>query len=785
MILLFQAAGLLAMGASWLGLFLAAKRLAVIGRIPADWRYYWLLACAGWGGALVIIVEVASAFRAIDVGPLALGWLAFAGLIQAASGRLKLAPTAGGVGLPPGGTKARGSFLALARGLPRDDRLILSGVAAMVIFLGLIGATFPATNWDSLTYHLPRVMRWIQQHSVAHFPTNNDRQIQFGPWAAFVEIHVFLFTGGDRFVNAVQWFAMVSSLVASSLLAAQLYDLAVPAKLRDLENRRRASILAAALAATLPMGLVESMTPQTDYVASFWYLALMAFGLAALQKAENWYFTAGMVLSLGAGLLAKATMLVYAAPVGLACGVWLARARLPAGRRIAVVAVFLAGVLALNGPHWARNWAVYGSPLGGREIMETEENRRVSASVFFSNLIRNASLHSNTGVTPLTRALNRVLSALHAVTGLDPNDEGTTYPGSRFQFIDEWSIYDCYASCFWHLVLVGAAAALAARTPWARPALWAYPCLGAASLCLICAILRWQVWHSRLHLACFLGWMPWTALFLACRAPRSFGTAVSALLGLVAGACLATSFSQPFLQASFRKAPREQEWLMVHTRGLYEDWRSMTDDLVASGCASAGLKLDWDDPEYALWLMLRDRGYRGRLDHVGAGGESGRIRADKTARDVLVARNEFNLPDAVARLYPYRLQYGGFSAYWASSFPRWATLTALKTPDPRLLGRAAGAVDFVGGSLDFELRSPYPGQASFEGTVARFPDNAPLAGTLLVYTNEAFCADLALASGRAKLALSLPAGATRISFALTNTASIAGAGWKDFRWDWK
>src|SRR2546426_7647634 len=50
----------------------------------------------------------------------------------------------------------------------------------------------PTMNWDSLTYHLPRVMHWIQQGSVRHYPTACISQIQMGPWAAFVQTHLIL-----------------------------------------------------------------------------------------------------------------------------------------------------------------------------------------------------------------------------------------------------------------------------------------------------------------------------------------------------------------------------------------------------------------------------------------------------------------------------------------------------------------------------------------------------------------------------------------------------------------
>ena len=82
----------------------------------------------------------------------------------------------------------------------------LSRLQALV--LGVIAVITPTTNWDSLTYHLPRVMHWIQQQSVEHYPADNTCQLEFGPWAAFVVTNLHLLEGNDQWDNLVQWFAV-------------------------------------------------------------------------------------------------------------------------------------------------------------------------------------------------------------------------------------------------------------------------------------------------------------------------------------------------------------------------------------------------------------------------------------------------------------------------------------------------------------------------------------------------------------------------------------------------
>lgn len=69
-----------------------------------------------------------------------------------------------------------------------DDRGLPSGwlaaafvltLAPLVWFSVRIAATYVPNNYDSLAYHLPRVMFYLGQDSLAHFSTGNARQVYF------------------------------------------------------------------------------------------------------------------------------------------------------------------------------------------------------------------------------------------------------------------------------------------------------------------------------------------------------------------------------------------------------------------------------------------------------------------------------------------------------------------------------------------------------------------------------------------------------------------------------
>jgi len=192
--------------------------------------------------------------------------------------------------------------------------------AALVLGLVVIAVVTRTTNWDSLTYHLPRVIHCMQQGSVDHLGTNNMRQIEFGPWSEYAILNLHLLSGGDRYDNLVQWFAMTGSVAVGSFMAQRLGDAtleAVPGATggatRRSRNSHRIAALSTLLGATLPIPIIESITTQNDYVVAAWLTGLVCLLIELYQTPSNFWYAAGAAMSLALGLLTKATMFIYAA----------------------------------------------------------------------------------------------------------------------------------------------------------------------------------------------------------------------------------------------------------------------------------------------------------------------------------------------------------------------------------------------------------------------------------------------------------------------------------------
>lgn len=86
----------------------------------------------------------------------------------------------------------------------------------------LIALLAEPNNFDSQTYHLPKVEHWVAQGGLDFWPTAIHRQVTIPPGAEYLLLHLRLFTGGDALHHLVQWAAGVGVLLAATRITAQL-----------------------------------------------------------------------------------------------------------------------------------------------------------------------------------------------------------------------------------------------------------------------------------------------------------------------------------------------------------------------------------------------------------------------------------------------------------------------------------------------------------------------------------------------------------------------------------
>ena len=377
----------------------------------------------------------------------------------------------------------------------------LWAVALVWSIILTIAMVYPPNTWDSMVYHMPRVMSWIQQGSIGFFPAADLKQLHQPPLAEWSRLHFQILSGGDRFATTVQWLALVGCGVAASLVA------------RELKQPFRVQVLALVIAATLPMGLLQGASTQSDLVVSFWLLTFALFALLYLRKPTTAHM-AFCGLAIGFALLTKGTAYVFSPPLAamlLLYGIIHSKGYAPRVKLVSAAAVVVGVALLLNSGHWTRNWGLFGHPQPPSDPGDfyTEAN----VSVVWLNIVHHAALHLG---VPSDRINAITLDVIRGILGDLLDIPETTY---RNQILSvTFSKNELFAGNvlhFWMLMISLLGIVLFGRYfQFSTPTVyWALAIV--LGIILYSSVLRWDPGASRRHTPLFILGAPITAVFVS------------------------------------------------------------------------------------------------------------------------------------------------------------------------------------------------------------------------------------------------------------------------------
>ena len=557
------------------------------------------------GMAVLVLAETLSATRMLTVAGCVVSWV----LVASAGWALAFRRLSG-----------MGALLRRALQVASGQCLAaFVGVAAIPTFLSVYVSP---NNWDSMTYHLPRIEHWVSQGSVSFYSTNIDRQLWSSPLAEYGALHARLLTDGDQLANCLQLSAWVVAAAGVSLLV------------RDLGYGLRVQGAAALLALTMPAAITQATTTQNDLIAAALVVSCV-WGLMTMIRAEGQ--VAGHVLAMTAGSAAlavatKPTAVMFLAPFA----VWwfVVAARRGPRPALAQAAILALPVLLLNAPHWVRTAAVFGSPLGrGREYTANEQ---YGLGVLVENIARNAAgafaapvvSDGDPGATwndLLSRVVVHVLAALR----LDANDPVSTTPGEGFAVGFDWQ--EDLPSNLPHLVLLVAAVVVLLRSKRdTRRQEIGFAIAVAAGFVVFSALLRWQPWGIRLLLPLLMLSLVPTSALLG-RLPRRAMTAVVVVAVLGAVPWLLFNRSKPvsdlapwIVTDTIWQAGRVDDYFLYRPE-LREPYEFAARRVVDSGSDDVALIQGPDDWEYPLWALLRESGSSARLRGIRVANSSAEL----------------------------------------------------------------------------------------------------------------------------------------------------------------
>ncbi len=566
-----------------------------------------------WGTLLTVITEILSAFHSFNMLGIALAWLALDLIAIALCIQNRLTSNLN-----------RFNFISLKK-LGTKPRLLLiqlMGILLTVVGIGVVALVAAPNHSDSMEYHLSRVVHWLQNSSVYHYPTHDIFQLYQNPWSEFAIAHFQALSRSDIFSASVQYFSMLGCLIGASLIA------------KELGAKIPGQIAASVFCVTLPMGILQASSTNNDYVVSLWLTIFSYLALLTVQHGINRFYLLGLGTSLGLAILTKGTAYIYAFPFCLWLIVWgIKKYKWGVWQPVSTIGIV---TVAINSGHYLRNFSVFGSPLGspGKEMIQS-----LKPTFFISNILKQLSLHSDiirylkidAIVPPLIGKVNRAIEIVHGLIGVDLNEPILMSPKFKNFYVPSISLNEDSAGNPLHLLLIVIAILLVIfnQKITKRSLNFTYALTLLGGFLLFCVLLTWSPARCRLHLPLFILYSGFFGSILAASFNRKIVAFISVLLLALSSPWVINNATRPMIGgANIFNTPRSEQYFKTQPQ-LLSLYRESAEEVASLDCQNLGLNFTNTSFEYPFWMLISDQDKNIKIQHVNVENVSANQTADR------------------------------------------------------------------------------------------------------------------------------------------------------------
>ncbi len=230
--------------------------------------------------------------------------------------------------------------------------LILAICVAGVLLLSVVlNYIVPPNNNDALSYHVARIVRWMQQGSTSPWETPFVWQLSFPLNAQLVYLWTLLFTNSDHFIAFIP---MIAGLLTSLII----YLLA-----QELGFSRRNAVFSALIWLTLPVVQLHLTSVRHDLISTWLFLSTFYF-FHRWGKTREFAYLLLSALALALVVGTNFSIAAYLPGMVLMLLLGFVFYRYSFKQVLQWVGVTLLCFLLFSSPIYVSNTVYFGSPLG-------------------------------------------------------------------------------------------------------------------------------------------------------------------------------------------------------------------------------------------------------------------------------------------------------------------------------------------------------------------------------------------------------------------------------------
>lgn len=502
--------------------------------------------------------------------------------------------------------KKKFSFLEQIIFLKKNFTFELFIVLVILILTLFNSLIYPPNTLDAMAYHMPKIMHWTQNANIEFYPTNDLRQLILAPFSEFIILHLYLFFDTDIFSNFVQWYSMFISVVTISLIS------------KELGCNSKYQIFSILFCSTLPMGILQSTSTQTDYVTAMW-LTIMVYFLLKYIKIRSSSNLFSFALALSFGIFTKGTTYIFAFPFCIWLGIYVFIKNKNHLKYLVIIPLI---ILIINFGHFKRNMSFTGNPLGISNESPSWLNKTFTPQAFTSNLLRNVGLNLSLPNAQINKFTANKISSFLNKFGISTKDPNTTKISHRGYYIP-FSFYESTAPNTLHFLIIVFSMLFYFSKKRFNSIQRNYLYSVIFGFLFFSFLLIWTAQHNRLLLSFFILSSPLVSIFLFNFNFKNLTKILSISLIIYSIPYILFNKTRPlvaqlnidmglpsFHLPNYLKEEKNELYFVAdkiyNNRNLYNYYSQSAKSVKNHDCGQIGFDSGRTNIEYPLWVILKD-----------------------------------------------------------------------------------------------------------------------------------------------------------------------------------